>query len=1539
MWWLQADAIAGFLISLLVVAVTFWLLTCFLFRSCCRMASVYKVETGKGCTVRAMGGDGLASQRSSGTRSGYRFLLPSYKLPNIIVSEDRKSVQRRGRRAQSYVYFDSKLKNKIELVVERKGSPPEDGLFPGEWSITAGLTTCAPDRVCDQPHHAGTDCGQDCPCNGSSIRQPLGMGKQMAPGTVITIEKRSGNLTVSMRRALESAPTTFATKIPDDAMIYPFLLMDGVITEVRIREKDCFKFLQTSRYQSGGVTYMDEKCVRKADGRPAIVYLNQSLKRWDSIHIQIFRTSERSGLFTIGLTSCSLKTIESDARHALSPCGEGRGCVWGKANLFPVSESLKSGSKLCFERTDDSFFTSFEDRPVDAHWNVPDSDLHPFLVLDGSISEVRIINGNEFTEFNPAPTLRPLVHDRVSDSDSDSGSSSTPPPSMIRVPCSRARGDPPPRPSMLRFLVPSYASKCNFAMNDTNVVRVPGAKSCIAYFNRPLGCSGAEELVFAFPPETHNNFSKCTFQIGLTTCDPASILKHECHALETCSPYNPCRGNAIACNVVVPRKESFSVFVQRKSDGVVVIIIDFNVPNNEVFAWEEARSFASDRVTYPFIVLTGSLGKVMILNKSTEETAAHVKFGPHNDYMFLFPTYPADSIQISRREVRRIDPCGPCIAYFSDQLAEGNKLQLRIDEIADDGRTRKPWCLEFGVTTCYPDHISVTSCHADSLCRRTTCPEPAYVLTYGVTDKVKVGSVISFERNDDDFVEIMVDGKKYSMHDRKKLFVGKGPAMPFIALVGSASAVSIITGQVPKRDVSQQPKGAKTKNTVSKQKKESAPKEPIDFLVSWYANGNMLISEDKKQVSRKMGSGSCIVYLTRGLEIGDSFSIQLVECSESVTELKLEFGITTCDIEKITFHKSHVKSICVSDGRPCGGQSLTFKVMRSDAAIISFHRSRDAMDIIFEDGQFTQLKDPKRIFKNKTAFPFLMLTGSVKAVKIVDDFLVPAKKSLYHFSNQSKKEKKKNKCKTVKTQDETSAKQTDESDSELSQAESAVPDNHIPEIPIPIPTQATGSVKSGDFDSEEELETDVPDDLFFLSTLYPNETIQITGDSRIVRRASLFSGFVYFNRSLDVGEEIRLRVERVRNVHSDSSFGIGFSTCSMKSISTGEHHANQLCSRKSPCGGDSFLISIKELTSPFAVLIISKTEHSIAYGEDISNMVLKKLPPKFKNKSLHPFLMLSGTADTIRIIAKQREQFPPDEDEDAIQNDCDESHSENPQCDTPLSTAAPSATEGKIKISFQDLMRLHQQQQKQESATGSTSSDTTGPIRGSPIESVDGYPHLHENSNGEIVQTEGYPDFKNGFAHSVHQSSSPAVSAYQEPSTTDTDAEIVSSLSSSGEISSSSHRKWYNNPFVRFCDPFISRTGSGEETNYIFSSELLVNESIVFRISERESGVRSGSLHFGVTTMPTLQVDVCSLPADPADLRKRLDRSHWFLSSDLMKCVGIYDALTIRRTQSAVVLEMDEDSVTLIPHLPPDSVCPFFPHEGISAVRPVPASS
>ena len=806
-----------------------------------------------------------------------------------------------------------------------------------------------------------------------------------------------------------------------------------------------FRFFDTPYANKAIDLLEDNQLVRKvittkpanAKTTAAYVYFDQKLEPGDRLTIELVKTVTTVSYSSFfGVTTCSLKTIAADSKHINYYCnsqtlvtGTARySCAKGDSYTLPIDDLLQVGDKFQIEVSDGAMFLLYEKKEGKVRSIPWGKDLHPFLIIDGDYNELRIVSRSAFTESPKCGFEQPFV---VSNSN---------PQKLVTLPAITYSVEKLPSPSA-QMSKNVMMSTCSTTCRPACQQHCSPTKNCSTAFLKLQAVLLGVAFKFFVPPFVNNNieispdrlfastkadtgprivfltprlWSGCqiaflvdsvsdlpstgsSFQFGLTSCDLDSLLENDCHSKAVCTASRSCGGSSVIYTVsskLASGPGSVIVFIRQQNGSFSIVCGSASCFNRKI-EWTQPSSFS--KRCHPFVILNGdakklkSISEAELMEKLAKQVAAHrpaVAVKPQL-YRFLVPDYPLPGIQISenKKQVRVVGSEGARIVYFNNDTPLGHSLQLRIDEKSDKAKSNS-WSLVFGLTRCPPASITTQDWHATTLCNKEAECQGAYI-KYGVTDKVEVNSVLNFTPGSN-MVTITVGDKKYEFFDHKKSLAGY-PLCPFLILIGDAVAVSIIdykekiTQPVVKALTPDKDEQAEELVTVS----GSVEIAPIDaeFLKTPYANTSVQICEGK-QAKRLSETGAAIVYLNRGVEVDEILCLKLERFSARNTAVKFEFGVTTCDVQSIRAYKIHSKSLCTNDGRPCGGRSFSFQVVRKgqEKVVISLQRVRDGFKVLCEGEPFAEFKDKKKVVKKlKSAVPFLVLSGDVEVVRIVND--------------------------------------------------------------------------------------------------------------------------------------------------------------------------------------------------------------------------------------------------------------------------------------------------------------------------------------------------------------------------------------------------------------------------------------------------------------------------------------------------------------------------------------------------------------------------
>jgi hypothetical protein len=329
---------------------------------------------------------------------------------------------------------------------------------------------------------------------------------------------------------------------------------------------------------------------------------------------------------------------------------------------------------------------------------------------------------------------------------------------------------------------------------------------------------------------------------------------------------------------------------------------------------------------------------------------------------FLIPDYPLEHVTISedRSLARRADNSNTCVVFMDRAIEDGDVLTLRVDEVSktDAG----PFGFQIGVSTCDFRSISEDEFHATSYCN-VLCPSGNQSLWYGVSTKVTRGSVITIRKYRHKFLTVIVDGKEVEMRDNLNLFATK-KLIPFIALFGTVSAITIIQHMTRQRDLT------------------------YSFLSLPFKDGNLIITNSGKLVTKKSAMGSKVVYFNRSLGSDRKLILGVEKSFESPASVCMVVGVVTCGPHQVACHRSHLYGICRGNTGVCKGRSVSKDICNtitnSMAGSLIIMEKADQFVNVIVNGEVFRLNDRVGAFTNREAYPFVMLAGNVTSVRIID---------------------------------------------------------------------------------------------------------------------------------------------------------------------------------------------------------------------------------------------------------------------------------------------------------------------------------------------------------------------------------------------------------------------------------------------------------------------------------------------------------------------------------------------------------------------------
>ena len=196
------------------------------------------------------------------------------------------------------------------------------------------------------------------------------------------------------------------------------------------------------------------------------------------------------------------------------------------------------------------------------------------------------------------------------------------------------------------------------------------------------------------------------------------------------------------------------------------------------------------------------------------------------------------------------------------------------------------------------------------------------------------------------------------------------------------------------------------------QQHQASSRATGEFLLPIYSNENILLIEERRLARRRSpGLEYRTVYVDQpltppppaaatmsrtsdGEHQMSAITFRVTDVSSQASASSLVIGVTTCDSFTVRNNECHALSPCGPE-TSCHGRSLTFFVHHCDRVgdLIRVERSakdRGQVRIYQITGSLASypqrsyvIRDDAGVFRNRNAYPFIMLTGSVDAVRIV----------------------------------------------------------------------------------------------------------------------------------------------------------------------------------------------------------------------------------------------------------------------------------------------------------------------------------------------------------------------------------------------------------------------------------------------------------------------------------------------------------------------------------------------------------------------------
>lgn len=917
---------------------------------------------------------------------------------------------------------------------------------------------------------------------------------------------------------------------------------------------------------------------------------------------------------------------------------------------------------------------------------------------------------------------------------------------------------------------------------------------------------------------------------------------------------------------------------------------------------------------------------------------------PVTQFEFMPTPYPNTSIQISSRrsKARCSDTPGPRIVYLNQTFRVGQSIMLKTIENPDDERSKYSYL--FGLTDCSKEQILRDEHHVMKACSKLT-PCAGISLLVEMWNFSKVGNMcrISFNGR-----KVLIDDPLYMW--RKQFQKSIPPQMddrdlyPFLVLDSDVTAVEIMpfTTDGPTTPFTSAPANAsslrrtsvlnddgmkevadsllQTLDPPSTSKSNAVPLKPIQETVTPKTNGpaklrkvdpiplivpeftflrpsyqweNIVDSIDGRSVSRNSVTGARVAYLDHELAAGSILCLKVDSDNEYLHQKKhtFNFGLTTCDPDAIIRHDNHRSGIC-SD---CGGDFCTRPVSAEAHAgsFVSFRKN--GLEVVIEItspcvGRIEVMPIPYHM-GDTSVYPFIELSGNADSVSIVDSDSIP--KPLIKPVVEKK---------VVAT---TSA-------SPLVLREPAV------SVPHSSPAVASGDQRNG---SKPGLE--------FMVLPYIHQSIVFSKGNTCVKRTKINGSMhVFFNRKIELGEIFTLKATPGAGPPKDWRFEFGFTTCDINAI-TGNYNGNKwhfinACTRDSCPDAWQKDVVIKYETEFASSVRIGRhyDRFSFEVGSKYSRKIFAKHFGPGKSGPKHEwfaFVRLNGDVEGLEItdVSFKFQNTLPD--------------------DSPV--ARPESPFGAVNPHRVAIPSAPNSRDHSESRVNPARVANLRPTSRAFVD-TDTVSNERQTSRLQTIP-KAIPDQKAEPAAKIEKIATPIKAQEQkqvtEPKVTPVPKPVTvksnpAPAAPEATPQSFPKRRWFTNSVVKFEDNLITRVDDAADSrSYIFSTKLHVGEEIGFT-AVRTKGVieKTMRLVFGVTTRGLLQLDVPSLPVDACLLSRREYGAEFFVSSNLVSCIGVWDGLILRRTHSGISLVLDESESEIISLDPGLTVHPFFQLFGCS---------
>ena len=796
-----------------------------------------------------------------------------------------------------------------------------------------------------------------------------------------------------------------------------------------------------------------------------IAHLNRPLAVGGKLVLQIGKTAiqmQNSASFQLGFTLCDLSDIVKIETHRQS-CGQNavKVCQNSFAQSMPFA---RNGAVLSIERSDQSidiivtkngptksYPMKLCNAPKDgASFISPTRVYYPFVVLNGNTEVLKILNSEDL------PVAVTPIRPRGVAPDNGIGDG------LRRLSIASQPGSEN-RSTEFEFLVTPYPNPSVQISPDrrrAQITSVDGKR--ILFFNRKLdlGVGFAMKTLASSGPRL-----KYSYMVGATTCSKSRILGDEGHISALCSEKTECKGKSFTSELWNCSQPGDYVTVERDVEHLIIDVSNGKSRKRYLKWIPNSRVETVD--WYPFVVLDAEVDAVEFMTRrrsgpsplvrdprpraegmmqvadnlinSLADPAPRTPTGSAGnppqtraaglnpapaapaDYHFLLTSFPLDNMVISgdRMQANRKSKSGARLAYFSDELANGMILSLKI-ECDNLFLHQKPHTFSFGLTSCSNKVVVKYAGHAKEVCSGSN-PCCGRSCLHPVSATAHAGSIVHFQRKMD-VIEITISSPSARSIEIMRIptDMSGAPVFPFVQLSGNADAVRITDAALGAESFSeknvrpnsrlalslspvetQTPADAwnlmKSVNTSGGDSGEAAgghSDEGIGFLVLPYKNDSIHFLNNNKKVERTHGPNQTPIYFDREIEVGMSVILAADGKLGSASGIRFEFGFTTCSKAAILRQECHLVDIC-SKG-DCAGDSKTVG-MKYDPRIVSAVTVTRTYDhFAFDIGRgvahkrFCKHVPPNAQGPNHHFYPFIKLSGDVTAVEVRETAFKPS---------------------------------------------------------------------------------------------------------------------------------------------------------------------------------------------------------------------------------------------------------------------------------------------------------------------------------------------------------------------------------------------------------------------------------------------------------------------------------------------------------------------------------------------------------------------